>query len=87
MNFEPYVVGFNYVDFKDYRHADAREGRVMKTEHDIHSLRQMSKRFFDLGQKSIEAMSIDDLIEFFSDERPDVLTVTTSVACDNEDDR
>ena len=47
----------------------------------------MSVLCYDFMEGASYMPTVSGLIEFFSDERPDVLTVTTSVACDNEDDR
>lgn len=64
---EHYVQGFNYKDFKKFRHKDAKELMPMKKEHDLHSLRQMSEHFFDLGSYKIDALTLEKLIEFFQD--------------------
>ena len=63
----PYVQGFNYVSFQGFRHVDAREVCPMKKEHDLHSLRQLSKLFFDLEPHAIEDYALEKLIQFFED--------------------
>ena len=62
-----YVKGFNHDDFKTFRHPNARERTPMKKEHDLHSLRQLSKMFFDLTTHDIDDMSIEKLLNFFQD--------------------
>jgi serine/threonine protein kinase len=64
---EPYVKGFNYEDFREYRHKDAKAGSPMKKEHAFYSLLQLSKAYFDLTAESMAAvLTMKQLIQFFN---------------------
>jgi hypothetical protein len=41
-----YVQGYNHSAFESVRHENARAGKPMKREHDVHSLAVLSKRYF-----------------------------------------
>jgi serine/threonine protein kinase len=72
----PYVKGFNYDSFQEYRHADAKERKPMKKEHDLHSLRKMSNEFFVLTSHNIDvAATMKELIQFFRDHEHDIVAI------------
>jgi len=60
-----YVSGYNYEPFSSTRHRNARAGEAMEKEHDIHSLREMSKMLFDCESLDLNSYSIDNLIDTF----------------------
>ncbi|CAJ1938780.1 unnamed protein product [Cylindrotheca closterium] len=63
---KPYVRGFNFADFEDFRHPDAKPCKQMKKIHDVHSLYQISHYFFDLSKKPIqEGITLKGLIAHF----------------------
>ena len=72
---ELYVKGYNYVDFTEFRHKDARAGHPMQKEHDVYSLCQMSKAFFDIGSHFDGVQTIEALIDQFQ---------TNEFACNSE---
>jgi len=79
-----YVSGYNNEDFTEYRHRDARAGHKMRKEHDIHSLREMSKMFFDCRQADINDYSINQLIRFFESDSSTVSPNILDEAGENE---
>jgi tRNA A-37 threonylcarbamoyl transferase component Bud32 len=61
-----YVNGYNHQSFVFFRHKDAKAGLKMKTEHDVHFLKQLSKSYFGLKDEAIdEVENVSDLISFF----------------------
>ena len=67
-----YVDGYNYEDFQEFRHTEAKASEPMSKDHDLHSLRKMSLYFFDVEQSvDLDALDLDGLVEFFRD-RPDL---------------
>mmetsp|Transcript_44403 Transcript_44403/g.106975 ORF Transcript_44403/g.106975 Transcript_44403/m.106975 type:complete len:443 (-) Transcript_44403:28-1356(-) len=63
---QPYVQKFNWEDFKEFRHDDARPCKPMKKIHDIHSLCRMSCYFFDLNNHPMpDDGDLEGLVEFF----------------------
>ena len=60
-----YVSGYNYGDFKEFRHDEAKPYGEMKKDHDLHSLRRMSDYFFDLEDSVVDYLDLDGIIDFF----------------------
>ena len=66
---QPYLLGYNHVDFTKYRHPEAHAQKKMKKIHDIHALAIIGMEYFggaiavlpDVEQIS----SIEDLIKCF----------------------
>ena len=66
-----FVRGYNHIDFREFRHDGAKEGPKTTEDHDLHSLREMSKFFFDPGQSNLRDRNLDGLIDFLG-ENPDL---------------
>ena len=67
MEGEKYVSGFDHDSFQTFRHEDARARKIMKKEHDLHYLRQLTKHFFDVSSHNVESFSLLQLIALFED--------------------
>ncbi|CAJ1934553.1 unnamed protein product [Cylindrotheca closterium] len=76
---ETYVMGYNYIDFVAFRHPDAVAGKQMAKEHDIHSLRMMSRYFFNISDDRLDECNIGELIAWFSKN-----TESAQNVCDNQ---
>ncbi|CAJ1944882.1 unnamed protein product [Cylindrotheca closterium] len=81
---ETYVMGYNNVDFVAFRHPDAVAGKQMDKEHDIHSLRMMSKYFFNIRDDRLDKCNIGELIAWFSKHTKSAQNVCDKKLLDNE---
>lgn len=63
-----YVSGYNHEDFRFFRHENAKAGLPMKKDHDVWSLKQLSKSYFGLDRELDDFRTVSHLVKFFEDE-------------------
>ena len=75
---EPYVFGYNHLDFTKYRHPNAKAREEMKKAHDIHALAMIGIEYFGTDDNDLAShyaanasISIENLTEFFETFAPE----------------
>ena len=63
---EPYVNGYNHKDFAPFRHPEARACQPMCQAHDVWSLTEMTKTFFDIDLSGLTTGTVSELLQVFS---------------------